>query len=260
MVIAERKSVRYRCIATVCVAAMALVSACGSVQPSRVGGRAAAPSPTYDPNEFGLTPSVPLPTKEPHLSPVPQPTPNPNGDNTFGVSVAFGPSPSAETFAKSYGLIVRGDVVKILPAQWTTPDGKRPSDLRSDSVPATYAIITPVIIKLDGSPIANTIGADVTGGEIVVATFGGRVGKDVVTTNDPSQHLEMGQHVLLGLSDHPYPRMDIQARYSTPAGVSWNVGMAYTLTEDGKAIPPIPGASAISAEDFITRIINAVAQ
>ena len=255
----DTRPFRYRFMAAACVAVIVLASACGTAEPSPVGRQGAAPSPTYDPNEFALTPIIPLPTKGPHLSPVPEPTPNPNGGNTFGVSVAFGPPPSAEQFAQSYGLIVSGRVVQILPAQWTTPDGKRPADLSSNSVPATYAIITPVIVKLDGAPLVNSLGADVTSGEIVAATFGGQVDKDVVTTNDPSQHLEVGQHILLGLSDHPYPRTVGQARYATPAGLSWNVGMAYTLTEDGKAIPPIPSAQAVSAADFIAGIINAAA-
>jgi len=64
--------------------------------------------------------------------------------------------------------------------QWTTPNGKRPIDPSSNSVPASHAIVTPVIFKLDGAPLTNTLSADVTSGEIVAATFGGQVDTDVV--------------------------------------------------------------------------------
>jgi hypothetical protein len=253
----DTRPFRYRFMAAACVAVIALASACGTAEPSPVGGQGAAPSPTYDPNEFALTPTIPLPTKGPRTSPVPEPTQDPNAGIGVSIMGTYAPPPSPEQFAQWYGLIITGTVIQVFPAQWSTSDGKRPPDARQENVPNTYMIITPAIIKLDSAPLVNSLGADVASGRIVVTTFGGQVGKDQCTIDDPSQHLEVGQHLLLGLTDHPLLHSVGHARYYTPAGQSWNVGMVYTLTDDGKANPGNPRGQPVSAADFIAGIISA---
>lgn len=251
------KARRASVILVACLTLIAVGSACGTAIPTPAGGQGTAPTPTYDPNEFNLTPVIPLPTKEPRSSPEAVPTQNPNDGNEWQFSGSFAPPPTPEQLVQWYGLIVTGTVTQVLPAQWSTPDGKRPTDLAPDAVYSRYAIITPALIKLDAAPLANTLGADVSSGILVVATFGGTVGKDVVQTNDPSQHLQVNQRVLIGLTDHPYPLTSGTARYSTPAGLTWNVGIVYTLTNDGQAIPGIPGAEPVRATDLTDAIISA---
>ena len=256
MQLVEGKPLRYQSMALVCVAVLALTSACGTAEPSPAGGQGAAPTPTYDPNEIGLTPSVPLPTREPPATPVPQPTPNPSDGVGAELIVEFAPPPTAEQFAQWFDLIVSGTVIQVLPPQWSTPDGKRPPGITQKDVPDTYLILTPVAIKLDGPPLVNRVDANVTSGVIVVATFGGQIGKDGFKINDPSQHLQMRQHLLLGLTDRPLlrGRDSTPYRYSTPAGLAWSVAMAYTLTNDGQATPGIPGAPSVDAQAFIAAI------
>jgi hypothetical protein len=164
------------------------------------------------------------------------------------VTAQFAAPPTAEQFAGAYGLIVSGTVTQVLAAQWTTPDGKRPSDVNSADVPDTYAIITPAIVMLDGPALVDRIGADLPSGNIVVATLGGTVGKDVITTNDPSQHFDVGDHLLIGLIDRSR---------STIAGPAWSVGLIYRLTADGKANVAIPDATPVPAQSLLQAVRDA---
>jgi hypothetical protein len=249
----------FRCslIAAVCIVVIALAGACGTAELPSVGRQGAAPSPTYDPNEFALTPTIPLPTKGPRTSPVPEPTQDPNAGVSVGLSGTFINPSSPEQFDQWYGFIVSCTDIQMLPAQWSTPDGKRPPDVSQENIPDTYKIVTPAVVKLDGAPLVNRLGAEVSSGQIVATTFGGQIGKDQMTIDDPVQHLQVGQHVLLGLTDQPIPSGTGQARYVTPAGLSWNVGMVYTLTDDGKAIPVRFGGQPVAAQEFIAAIVSA---
>ncbi len=233
-------------VAGICGAAFLLLGACGApaVRPS-----SGATSTS--------TPGVALPTNEPPSSPVPSPTKAPNVGFNLAVTADFGAPPTAEQFANWYDLIVTGTVIQILPAQWSTPDGTRPNDLDYAKVPDIYAIITPAVIELDGAPLIDRYGVDVSSGQIVVAAFGGQVGNDLITINDPSQQLSVGQHVLAGLSDRPSIGSDGLAPYQTPAGPAWTLGLAYTITENGQLFPRIPQAEPIDAQTFIQAVIAA---
>jgi hypothetical protein len=254
------KAFRASMILVACLTLVAVGSACGTAIPTPAGGQGAAPTPTYDPNEFNLTPVIPLPTKEPRSSPAPQPTSNPDDGVGVAIQGTYAPPPSPEQFAQWYGLIVSGTVIEVLPPQWSTADGKRPPGVTQRDVPYPYLILTPVIIKLDGAPLVDRLGADATSGEIVVATFGGQIGKDAFSIDDPSQHLELGQHLLLGLTDEPLVGGGGHVRYSTPAGMTWNVGMAYLLTDDGKALPRqtnVTPEQTVDAQAFIAAVVKA---
>ena len=164
------------------------------------------------------------------------------------VTAQFAAPPTAEQFADTYGLIVSGTVTQVLDAQWTTPNGKRPSDVISADVPNTYAIITPAMVTLDGPALVDRTGVDLSSGSILVATLGGTVGKDVITTNDPSQHLNVGDHLLIGLIDRSR---------STAAGPAWSVGLIYRLTADGEAIVAIPDATPVPAQPLLQAVKDA---
>ena len=233
-------------VAGVCGVAVLLLGACGApaVRPGSGATSTAAPSVT-------------LPTQEPHSSPAPSPTEAPNVGFSLAVTGEFAPPPTAEQFASWYDLIVSGTVTQILPAQWSTPDGSRPKDLDYAKVPDIYAIITPAVIELDGAPLIDRYGVDVSSGQIVVAAFGGQVDSDLITTNDPSLQLSVGQHVLVGLSDRPVMGSEGRAPYQSPAGPAWTLGLVYTITEGGQLFPRLPQAEPIEAQSFIEAIVAA---
>lgn len=162
------------------------------------GGSGAQPTPTYDPNEFNLTPTITPPPKE-QGPPPPQWTPEPSSPYGQGVHVDFGPPPSVEQLVQGRVLIITGRVIRLLPAQWTTPDAQRPSNPFAEN-PEQTTIITPVIVELDAPPLVDRFDTTLSGGQqLAVAAFGGQVGEDSVTTNDPSQHFSTGERVLLVL-------------------------------------------------------------
>lgn len=160
---------------------LAFASACGEdelsqpkagMQPS---GTAIA-TPTYDPNEHDLTPTITPPAKDhgptPSIS-----TPTAQEPYISNVGVTFGPEPTARELVQSAGLFIKGRVVEIIPAQWTTPDGRRPDNPYREN-PETIYIITPVVIELDGSPIISRVPEDVPDRQIVVAAYGGQIGQE----------------------------------------------------------------------------------
>ncbi len=237
-----------------------LLSACGAPAPTPVAESGSAASPTYDPNEFDLTPVLPLATKWPQQTPMPEPTQDPEAGLGYSIIADFAPPPTPEEFATWYGMYVMGIVTEVLPAQWSTTDGKRPPgatqmDLGTDA----YAIITPAVVKLDEPPLLNRYGIDLSSGTIVVAAFGGKVGKDGIDINDPSQHLWVGEHMLFGVSDGPYMGTTLHVPYWTPAGPAWTLGTVYWLESDGLALAAIPNAIPVETQDLV-QAIKAAAQ
>ncbi len=215
-----------------------------------------APSPTYDPHEHNLTPTITPPAKD-HGTTPPATTPDPNSQFNYIANVTYGPPASPKEHVQNFGLFVTGRVVEILPAQWTTPDGQRPEN-PFEINPEEIQIITPVVIELEGMPLVNRLGADLSSSqEVIVAAYGGQVGEDRFETNDSSQQFEVGERVLLGLTNHPYLQGDVERRFQTPVGLAWNVGTKYILTEDGMAVSPNPNEGIIPAAELIAAIAAA---
>jgi hypothetical protein len=230
-----------------------VASGCGPAVelPRREDDAPSAAAATSTPNVVA-TPTK-LPPHKAHGTPLTPPTPQPSEAYGQQVVADFGPPvPLAQQFAQ-YGLFVIGRVVEVLPAQWTTPDGQRPADPFAENSSEVY-IITPAIIALDGPALLNREGADLASGRIVVAVFGGQVGRDTVATTDSSQRLLEGEHVLLGLSRHPYLNGDVEMQFATPVGVAWNLGLKYVLAPDGLALQVSPGALPISTAELIAQI------
>lgn len=241
---------------------LAFASACGEdelrqpkagMQPS---GTAIA-TPTYDPNEHDQTPTITPPAKDhgptPSIS-----TPTAQEPYIFNVGVTFGPEPTARELVQSAEFFIKGRVVELLPAQWTTPDGQRPDDPHREDPETTY-IITPVVIELDGPPIISRVPETFPDRQIVVAAYGGQIGKDQVAVNDPSQTFEVGENVLLGLSSNLYLHGNVQRRYQTSLGLAWNVAVKYTITEDGLAVLANPRAVPRPVADVIADLVAAAA-
>ncbi len=240
-----------------CGAAVLLLGACGAQAPTPFTGAGSSATPTYDPNEFELTPVIPLATKWPPATPAPQPTANPDDGVGYSVIADFAPPPTPEEFATWYSTYFVGRVTKILPAQWSTPDGKRPPGIIPGDMTDTYIIITPAVVTLDRPPLLDRAGIDATSGTIVVAAFGGTIGKDSIDINDPSQHLHVGDHLLISVSDHPYMGTKLHVPYWTPAGPAWTLGMVYWLEADGLALAGMPNATPVATQDLIQAIIAA---
>src|SRR5689334_12326787 len=171
--------------------------------PTAVSTLITEPTPTYDPQEHNLTPTITPPTKEPGTPQPPLPTSQPSDPYTRQVLLDFGAPPTVAQEVQAYGMFVSGRVIELLPAQWTTPDGERPANPFTVDEREIY-IITPVVVELEGPALVNRYDADLSSGRIVVAAFGGQVGQDSVASTDPSQQFGVGEHVLLGLSNHPY--------------------------------------------------------
>lgn len=223
-----------------------------------VGGQQPEPTPTYDPHELNVTQTITPPAKE-EGEPPPEPTePTPDQSAPYGqvINVTFGPPVPAAKLVPDYGLWVTGHVVEILPAQWTTPDGQRPENPWATD-PGEVFIITPVVIELDGPSLVNRYGADLSAGRVVIAAYGGQVGQDRFETGDPGQRFALGEQVVLGLTDRLYLNGDVERRFQTPAGLAWNVGTKYILTENGMAIPPNPNDQPLPASDLIAEILAA---
>ncbi len=249
---------RHSLTAAVSIVVIVLMGACGTADSSRSSGAGGQITPTDAPNELNIQPTA-LATKGPEPSPMPISTQDPNAGFSLAISGTYINPSSAEEFVQWCDMIVSGTVIQILPAQWSTADGSRPADVSSKTVPDKYTIVTPAILELDGAPLVNRLAADGVSGQMVVTTFGGQVGKDYMITEDPTQHLQVGQHVLLGLSDHAYPQAANQGRYQTTAGQSWTVVMVYTLTNDGKAVPVRYGDQSydqpVDAQAFMAAIV-----
>ncbi len=246
------------------VATMSLVvaSACGEGEPGkpRTGAQptgTSAATPTDDPDEHGWTPTI-TPLAKDH-GPTPSiSTPTAQEPYISNAGVTFGPEPTAHEIARSAELFIKGHVVELLPAQWTTPDGQRPDDPHREDPETTY-IITPVVIELDGPPIISRVSENAPDRRIVVAAYGGQIGQDRVAVNDPSQVFEVGENVLLGLSSNLYLHGNVQRRYQTSLGPAWNVAVKYTITEDGLAVLANPRAVPRPVADVIADLVAAAA-
>lgn len=180
-----------------------------------------------------VTPAVPT-TPEPTEPPVYH-TPDPSEPFNYGQHVTmsniFDPGSTVEWDQ----LIVTGSVAAILPARWTTPDGKRP-DNPWEVVPEKVTIVTPIVIKLDAPPIQNRTSESLESGRVVALINGGTVGQDSMTVHMPDASYTVGERILLTLSTRA------NSYGICPAGPimvngdpGWWIGQKWTISDDGQA-------------------------
>jgi len=227
------------------MALLASIGCSGACQPQSVTAPAATlPPPRLSTpellNSLDATPSVASPspaTATPthalrNCMGVPPPSPG----SIAGVA-ADGPAPSVK-WAKWGDLAVIGKVAAILPVRFATANCGWPDP--RDSGEDLNAIITPVVVALDGPPIAVQPGIAVPHGTLVIATIGGRVGDNELrvggdpVTNVP-QTFAVGESVLVVLQHRPeVARAD--GVIPTEAGpATWDTVLKYTRDEDGTA-------------------------
>jgi len=155
------------------------------------------------------------------------------------------------------GIVVTGTVVKALPAQWTTRDGRRPAKFVG-TVPDEQTIVTPIIIELDAGPLYDSYGlaGDWSAGQrITVVAEGGKVGDSVVSFGSPTNYAPAyvpGERVLLMLSYVQYYAGGF-GRAMTPDGLAWNVSSKYVIAVD-RIFSPNPNDPPGSLHEFEQRI------
>src|SRR5438067_2144329 len=106
----------------------------GAAVPAGADGAAGAPprgtkpAGPYGPTPFPTVPAAlqPTPDRRPSVIPTPRPerTPDPNAPCANEV---FSDLPSVNVLTRSASVIAIGTVKQVLPARWTTPDGRRPA-------------------------------------------------------------------------------------------------------------------------------------
>ncbi|UGV41859.1 hypothetical protein J7W08_02305 [Methanococcoides orientis] len=123
-------------------------------------------------------------------------------------------------------VIIIGTVKEVLPSEWNTEDGERPTDDTYEM--EWYDIYTDVVITVDEylkNPLAEK--------EVIIRTLGGE--KDVIfidVEDEPS--FTPGEKVFLYLINDTWPRtMDHGPEHFVVTGVSQG---KFTLTDDGRAI------------------------
>lgn len=222
----------------------ALLAACGQPNPSPEVGRASAPgTPEKAPTAGPDTQETPIPVPFPGVTattgyPTPEPRPplnttvpylpqNPRTvrpDEPFQVVANATTYPNTSIETNGSQLVVRGTITRVLPAQWTTIDGKRPANPHAQS--PQYTIYRPVLMnieqRLKGVPPDQQLALYVPGGEI---------GQDSVRRlPDTLWEFSEGENVVLFL----YATQENQPR-AWEGKALWQVGQHYTLTTDGQA-------------------------
>jgi hypothetical protein len=104
----------------------------------------------YGPTPFPTVPAElqPTPISRPAAIPTPRPelTPDPNAPCANEV---FSELPSMDVLTRSASVIATGTIKQVLPARWTTPDGRRPATGCAERRTPPYTIFTPVLIEVE---------------------------------------------------------------------------------------------------------------
>lgn len=128
--------------------------------------------------------------------------------------------------------IVTGQVIKILPSRWNTPDGRRPKEF-IDKKPTSNEknIYTDIIVKID-----KEIRGKDTPAEVTVRILGGQVGEDTMITEDEAE-FELGENVLLFLTkEDPFTDNSAGTHYRV---TGWMNGK-FNLINDHAIRPKLP--------------------
>ncbi len=216
------------------------LAGCGAAGTSSAGSSASSsylPPQTPKPNEVDFP--TPLPPQKPvQLTPVPTGS-DPSFDN--GPSAIYVPNtpvpaaphhvrisifhmPDAKRSALLASVIVEGITTKIDSARWSTVDQKRPANpWAADN---QYGIFRPVTVQ-----VTSTLKGSSIPSEVLINVSTGVVGQDSVESNDDFYHYEVGDHVILFLTQ------------TTPEGMQevngrplWRVLEHYTINAQGQAV------------------------
>lgn len=192
------------------------------------------PPQTPKPHETGIPtpwPTVvlpimtPVPTGVNHLEkptpgqPAEQPTPNPN--EPYNLTIIGDGGGDLQIALRDAQTTIIGKVKRVLPAQWDTPDGKRP--LNPWAPDNKYTIFTPVLIAVE-----QHLKGQPTAGEVLLYALGGTVGQDSVNWSaDDFYTFHEGEQVVIFLAG---------SNKGLNGSPLWNIVARYTITADGQAI------------------------
>ncbi len=230
---------------------------CGSADAPLDAGRLASdtPTPTTEIIRGAVTPAVPSPPA-PTEPPVYR-TPDPSEPFGYGEHLLMATDTlSLRGVVEWNQLIVTGSVAAILPARWTTPDGKRP-DNPWEVVPEKVTIVTPIVIELDAPPILNRTSESLDSGRVIALIHGGVVGEDSVVIQVPWMRFTIGERVLLGLSTRA------NSFGSNPSGAimvdgspGWWIEMKWTISDDGLATSYIDSKPLVDVVSGLRAVIE----
>lgn len=176
------------------------------------------PFPTYI-----LPAMTPVPTGWRPPTPTLGPTPTystPPPSEPFILTVVGEKIPNTSRSTSQATFVVIGIVKQVLPARWTTPDGRRPANPHAST--NQEIIFTPVLLEVEqaikGQPSQL----------LYVFAFGGTMGLDrVERTSDDVDKFTQGERVMAFLA--PEPR-----GLNLNNNVLWRVIERYTVRPDGQ--------------------------
>ena len=184
----------------------------GDVGPtSAIEGPTAILLPTFKPNEEGvptpfptvlLPPMTPVPTSSgllptrtpPEITPPSMPQPS----DPFNLTVAAARFPNTRVSVNEAASIIIGTVKQILPARWSTADGKRPPNPHIEGL--ADIIYRPVVFEVE-----QYYKGKGNEQELVLVGFGGTVGQDSMDyDSDDLFTFHVGERMIVFLKGSQY--------------------------------------------------------
>jgi hypothetical protein len=144
-----------------------------------------------------------------------------------------GDLPSVYVLTKSASVIAIGTIKQILPARWSTPDGRRPTEGCVMRRLPPYIIFTPVLIEVEQYIKGeHYLPGDGPQRVLLVSAFGGTLGRDSFEADgDDFYRAREGERILVFLG-RPHPQYQNVAGFT---GLMLNHTAHYAVTPDGHA-------------------------
>lgn len=174
--------------------------------PSAPGTPGNLPIPTAMPTALGTVvlptaPTDPYPRSDirtPEVLPAPLPYSTPRPSDPYRIEIASARDGNPRLSTELNTLVVVATVMEIRPAQWSTPDGRRPANPHDRQSP--YGIYTPMFVQVEqvakgAAPLAR----------LAVVIPGGTVGDDYIRYSDGLYDFEVDQRVVLFLKLRDLP-------------------------------------------------------
>ncbi|HEY0603033.1 MAG TPA: hypothetical protein VGD58_08985 [Herpetosiphonaceae bacterium] len=132
-------------------------------------------------------------------------------------------SPHIPSAARESSVIVIGTVTDVLPARWTTADGRRPANPQT----AGHTIFRPVMLDVE-----EYLKGENTERTLQLYAWGGRIGDDMFEQlPDDLYEFQAGERVVVFLKELEQGSL----AFSIDGSSWWSVQEHYTITGDGQA-------------------------
>lgn len=149
-----------------------------------------------------------------------EPRSSPGPDDPYRLSIGGRRAADTKASTREAEIIAVGTIKQVLPARWTTADGRRPDNPHARGNLET--IFRPVVMNVEQCLVGEH-----SQSELVMFAFGGTVGQDSVeATISDIYEFDEGQRVIVFLVD----------KGLTVGGTHlWTIIERYTLTPEGQA-------------------------